>query len=113
MPLRQTRQQPTSIGLVATPDAHEDEDGDSSGDWHSTTSLVSAGKQRALKRRSCLLMFKEVLRSESKQAACYSQSICLSQRQTSSTRSAGSPYDFITRTSSPLLLQPQDHHLLV
>lgn len=64
MLLRQTRQQPSSMGLVATTDAQEDEDGDSSGDGHSS-GLFSFAKQRVLRRRSCLFMLEEVLSSKS------------------------------------------------
>lgn len=72
MLLRQTRQQPSSMGLVAIPDAHEDEDGDSSGDGHSS-GLFSAGRQRVLRRRSCLFMFDEVLSPGSQKTEHVSQ----------------------------------------
>lgn len=75
MLFRQTRQQPSSMGLVATADAHDDEDGDSSGDGHSG-GLFSAGRQRVLRRRSCLFMFEEVLSpaGQGKKCACYNSS---------------------------------------
>lgn len=71
--LRQTLQQPRSKGLLAAPEAPEDEDGDSrsSGvaaaifdEWPSPAwpiRVASLAKQRVLSLRNCLLMLSEVL----------------------------------------------------